>query len=72
MITTSCSQFSDEKIQANVDRLNREAEAQRRISNTSVEAIEQEVVGQKSVQERYKEAQKNLVRLRALTTEEGR
>ena len=63
-IANSCSQFSDERIQANVERIQRDA--RRNAPQTRVAAIEQEVEGEKSLQDRYQEALDTVARLRAL------
>jgi regulator of replication initiation timing len=62
-IATSCSQFNDKRIQANVERI--QAEARRNAPKSQVEAIEVEVTDERDVEEQYREAQERLARLRA-------
>jgi hypothetical protein len=63
-IATSCSQFNDKRIQANVERI--QAEARRNAPKSQVEAIEVEVTDEAVVHEKYREAQERLAKLRAL------
>lgn len=67
-IAASCSQFNDERTQANVDRITREA--RRNAPKSQVQAIEWSVADEELVRERHRKAVERLEQLRARKHEE--